>query len=397
MWQGSLPLRAPAQLEGCTARATLRPLGPAPPTGATVPAWRGYASDIHSIVRSREVGSLVDGLERSRRTGRPGYGSRALIGVCVARSVYGLPTWVRTTRLVAEHAALRSALEAAPSVNAVYRFTRKLRGSLLLRACLDRLVSEHARRAPGYGRHLAIDSTDLPAFASGQRYKYRGGPEREAFSDPDATWGHRSAVSTRKGGGFYGDKLHMAACAVTGLPIAWVADTGESGGYAARDRPARPGQRPGHRGGDGGDGRGYDYRATYSQCEERGVRRSKGSSAGSSMTTGSPRSGRAVSTASGCTSTSSCSPGSRGRLPEHVVEAPLQDSPPSSEESEPETVEAPKRSSCRRCQADAFPRFRSHPTKRPVQNLVQNPPGLAPAQTKKPVFCSKFPSSGGRI
>jgi hypothetical protein len=54
------------------------------------------------------------------------------------------------------------------------------------------------------GRDLAIDASDLPAFANGQGYVSKGGRERERFSDPDASWGHRSAVSTRKGGGFYG-------------------------------------------------------------------------------------------------------------------------------------------------------------------------------------------------
>jgi hypothetical protein len=41
------------------------------------------------------------------------------------------------------------------------------------------------------------------------------------YSDPDALWGHRSAVSTRKGGGYYGYKLHAAVCATTGLALAW--------------------------------------------------------------------------------------------------------------------------------------------------------------------------------
>ena len=49
----------------------------------------------------------------------------------------------------------------------------------------------------------------------------KNGPERERYSDPDASWGHRSAISTRKGGGFYGYKLHLAACSQTDLPVAW--------------------------------------------------------------------------------------------------------------------------------------------------------------------------------
>ena len=74
---------------------------------------------------------------------------------------------------------------------------------------------------PEYGEDIAIDASDLPAYANGQRYLSKHGPERERFSDPDASWGHRSAISTRRGGGFYGHKLHMAACSQTDLPVAW--------------------------------------------------------------------------------------------------------------------------------------------------------------------------------
>src|SRR5687767_988277 len=66
----------------------------------------------------------------------------------------------------------------------------------------------------------------MPAFANGQRYVSKGGRERERFSDSDASWGHRSAISTRKGGGFYGYKLHLAVCTATGLPLAWQVETG---------------------------------------------------------------------------------------------------------------------------------------------------------------------------
>jgi len=57
-----------------------------------------------------------------------------------------------------------------------------------------------------------FDGSDMPAYANGQRFVSKGGRERadSEFSDPDASWGHRSAVSTRKGGGFYGYKLDMA-------------------------------------------------------------------------------------------------------------------------------------------------------------------------------------------
>jgi hypothetical protein len=36
------------------------------------------------------------------------------------------------------------------------------------------------------GRDVAIDGSDLPAYANGQRFLSKNGPEREKFSDPDA-------------------------------------------------------------------------------------------------------------------------------------------------------------------------------------------------------------------
>ena len=145
------------------------------------------------------------------------------------KSLYAIPTWSRTAALIAEHDGLREALGDAPSVYACYRFAAKLRQHKpLLDMALDRITSSLRAELPDYGVDIAIDASDLPAFANGQRYVSKGGRERERFSDPDASWGHRSAVSTRKGGGFYGYKLHAAVCARTDLPVAWRVETARS-------------------------------------------------------------------------------------------------------------------------------------------------------------------------
>jgi Transposase DDE domain len=136
------------------------------------------------------------------------------------------PTWSRTAALIAEHDALREAIGGSPSVYALYRFSAKLRAHKpLLDACLDRVTASIRAELPEYGRDVAIDASDLPGYANGQRFVSAGGRERETFSDVDASWGHRSAVSTRKGGGFYGYKLSMAVCARTDLPVAWRVET----------------------------------------------------------------------------------------------------------------------------------------------------------------------------
>lgn len=129
-------------------------------------------------------------------------------------------------RLVAEHAALRDALGAVPSQWACYRFAAKLREhSAALADCLDRVTDGLHKLMPGMGEHVALDGSDLPAYANGQRFVRKGGPERERYADPDASWGHRSAISTRKGGGFYGYKVHAAVCTRTGLPLAWTVES----------------------------------------------------------------------------------------------------------------------------------------------------------------------------
>jgi hypothetical protein len=154
-----------------------------------------------------------------------------MVGMALAKSLYALPTWTRTVALVSEHVALLAALgcETCPSVYACYRFTAKLRAHKpLLDACIASVVKALKKRDPLLGWDVAIDASDMPAYANGQRYLSKNGPEREKYSDPDASWGHRSAVSTRKGGGFYGYRLHMAVCSMTDLPLAWRVETAKS-------------------------------------------------------------------------------------------------------------------------------------------------------------------------
>jgi hypothetical protein len=188
----------------------------------TVP--RRSAVELAAILDSAEIQRLIEDLDATRWTGRPGYPTRALLGVALAKSIYAISTWSRTVALVHEHDALQRALGAVPSVYAVYRFAAKLPAHTeLLAACTGRVLRRLRASRPGMGENIAIDASDLPAYANGQRYVSNGGRERalSEYSDPDASWGHRSAVSTRKGGGFYGYKLHAAVCTTTGLPLAW--------------------------------------------------------------------------------------------------------------------------------------------------------------------------------
>jgi hypothetical protein len=62
-----------------------------------------------------EIKQLTADLDETRWTGRPGYPIRTMVGMALAKAVYALPTWTRTARLIAEHAALREVIGGTPS------------------------------------------------------------------------------------------------------------------------------------------------------------------------------------------------------------------------------------------------------------------------------------------
>jgi hypothetical protein len=220
-----------------------------------------------------EIRRLIADLEATRWTGRPGYPIRAMVGLALVKSLYAVPTWTKTVALVREHWALQRALGCEgdpPSVYAAYRFAEKLRdnGDALAR-CIDGVVEGLKAKLPSYGTDLAIDASDMPAYANGQRFLSKGGKERERYSDPDASWGHRSAVSTRKGGGFYGYRLHAAVCTATDLPVAWTVETARDHETLSVVPLIDTARRRGALVDTAALDKGYDNNRVYAECAER--------------------------------------------------------------------------------------------------------------------------------
>jgi hypothetical protein len=245
-------------------------------TSKTVPR-RSVAEDLSRILDSPEVRRLIDELQATRETGRPGYPIRSMIGMALAKSLYALPTWTRTVALVREHSALADEIAPdgeVPSVYACYRFTAKLRDHApMLERCIADVIRALKKANPLLGWDVAIDASDMPAYANGQRFVSKGGRERapEEYSDPDASWGHRSAVSTRKGGGFYGYRLHMAVCSKTDLPLAWRVQTAREHETLSvaplLDKLHTLGIDPETAALD----KGYDNSRVYTDCSERAI------------------------------------------------------------------------------------------------------------------------------
>jgi hypothetical protein len=249
-------------------------------TSMDIPSIASSCTETLSVIlHSTEISDLVDQLEFLRWTGRPGYSIRSLMGVALAKSLYAIPTWTRTLALVREHTGLREAIGCTeadvPSIDAVYRFTKKLRRSEgQLQECIDAVLQSLHEKKPEMGKDIAVDASSMEAYANGQRFKYNKGPERtpDEYSDPDASWGHRSAVSTRAAGSFYGYKLHALVCCQTGLPLAWTVSTAK-----ANESPFAMGlvdeaKERGFSVHTAAMDKGYDIGPIYEGCEERGVR-----------------------------------------------------------------------------------------------------------------------------
>ena len=233
-------------------------------------APRQAVDQLQQILDSPEVARLVKTLEYVRWTGRPGYPVRAMVGMCLVKSLYALPTWSGTVRLAAEHPGIRAVLGCAPSQWACYRFARQLRqrDDWALAQCLQDVIAGLRERFPNLGRDIAIDGSDLPAYANG--HKPEDGEDHKP-SDPDASWGHRSAVSTRAKGGFYGYKIHAAVDISTDLPLAWrIASANETEAHHAIpliDRLKAQGFQPQTAIMD----KGYDGGPVHTWCMNRGV------------------------------------------------------------------------------------------------------------------------------
>ncbi|MCW2987242.1 MAG: transposase family protein [Solirubrobacterales bacterium] len=228
---------------------------------------------LKTVLDSPEIGRLIEELEATRWTGRPGYPVRTMVGLALAKSLYALPTWTKVVALVADHWKLQRVLGCEgtpPSQWAAYRFAAKLRENApAVERCIDSVVSGLKDKLPSYGTDLAIDASDMPAYPNGQRYLSNGGPEREHFSDPDATWGHRSAVSTRKGGGFYGYRLHAAVCVATDLPVAWTVETARDHETLSVAPLIETARRRGAMVATAALDKGYDNNRVYAECAER--------------------------------------------------------------------------------------------------------------------------------
>jgi len=157
---------------------------------------------------------LLANLEATRHTGRPGYPIRTVWRSLVASFYLGLVHDTDLVRALESNPLLAAAIgidspEKVRSKFAICRFRRKLAGfrdavADVLTASVDRLRDT----LPGFGETVAVDATDIKAWANSFHQD----------TDPDAGVGAKGK-GMQKTYFWYGYKVHLAVDADSELPI----------------------------------------------------------------------------------------------------------------------------------------------------------------------------------
>ncbi|MCH8026447.1 MAG: transposase, partial [Chloroflexi bacterium] len=171
--------------------------------------------ELEKIFEALDDGELIDALEATRWTGRPGYPVRVMWRTLVASFYLGVVHDTDLVRALRSNPLLASACgidrpEDVPSKFAYCRFRKKLimfndLVAKILTACVDHL----REKLPNFGAIVAVDATDVKAWANGLHQE----------TDPDAGTGAKHKSSRRFY--WYGYKVHLAVDADSELPISF--------------------------------------------------------------------------------------------------------------------------------------------------------------------------------
>lgn len=170
------------------------------------------------VLEALDAEKLILAIERENWTGRKGYSIRGMWSALIAGLLYQCYSLAAVVRLLERNKDVRLicgfSRDKLPSEDALSRFLKKLVAHEdLLEECFGRLVGELRHLLPGFGERLAVDSTEVKAYANGSR---------KEPADPEARWGAKGA----SGGGkdtyyWFGYKLHLVVDARYEIPVSF--------------------------------------------------------------------------------------------------------------------------------------------------------------------------------
>jgi hypothetical protein len=194
--------------------------------------------DNHRLLKILEVlpsEKLLIALEREHWTGRKGYSIRGMWAALIGGLINQCHTLADVARLLKRDKETRLicgfSKDNMPGEDALSRFLKKLvQHATVFDEFISDLVSKLRELLPGFGAKLAVDSTDILAYANG----YRQQP-----ADREAKWGAKKkgpgkakgqAEGEKKTGEkkepevyyWFGYKLHLVIDALYELPLAFI-------------------------------------------------------------------------------------------------------------------------------------------------------------------------------
>jgi IS5 family transposase len=175
------------------------------------------------VLEALPAEKLITTLTREQWTGRKGYSIRGMWSAYIAGVLYNCHSIAEVARLLKRDRDIRMicgfSKDNVPGEDALGRFLKKLVAhEELLEECFEGLVEKLRQSLPGFGAKLAVDATDIEAYANGHR---------KSPSDTDARWGVKEAKTGSEKGKerelyrWFGYKLHLIVDAVYELPIAF--------------------------------------------------------------------------------------------------------------------------------------------------------------------------------
>ena len=174
------------------------------------------------VLGALDLEPLLQRLDRRRGRGRRGYSLRVMLQSVIAGWVYNLHSMAELRRGLLRNGSLRllvgiQSVNRVPSEDAFSRFFARLAG---LGEDVDRLharvIAQIMELDPEVGKHVAIDSTAINAWANGNRSQP---------ADPDATWGCKGHKEKGHSAWWFGYKEHLAVDTRAELVLAYKTTT----------------------------------------------------------------------------------------------------------------------------------------------------------------------------
>ncbi|MGE5623521.1 MAG: transposase, partial [Methanocella sp.] len=174
-----------------------------------------HSTRLIQVLAALDAEELLRVLDRERRGKRNDYPNRVMWYSLMAGLIYGRATITSLIEELHINPGLRylCGIErecGVPTASAFSRFLKRLiKHQDLLEAVFHQTVDSLGERVPGLGKNIAIDSTDVHAYAN---------EHGKASSDPDARWGVKGR---ERNYAWLGYKLHLLVCGDYELPLAF--------------------------------------------------------------------------------------------------------------------------------------------------------------------------------